>query len=148
MSLVYSQLNGALYNDGQYIGTGYSGFGPGKNNPDLEQVADTGPLPRGQWAIDGEPYKSDKLGPFVMNLIPLAGTNTYGRSEFRIHGDSRTTPGQASHGCLVFSHFIRQFIWASGLRVIVCVREVMDMDKTPPEGIDVNQLPPEGEEDV
>ena len=41
----YDQLSGALGKDGQRVATGYSGFGQGKNNPDMENVLDVGPIP-------------------------------------------------------------------------------------------------------
>ena len=36
-----------------------------------------------------------------MRLAPNPGTQTYGRTDLEIHGDSRSHPGKASHGCII-----------------------------------------------
>jgi len=64
--------------------------------------------------MDGEPYHHPKLGPFTINLIPCDGTNTFGRSAFRIHGDNKTH--NASEGCLVLGPGDRKSWWDSGER--------------------------------
>lgn len=94
-------------------GSGYSGFGAGKNNPAMQAVADTGPIPVGQWEI-GPPHDTPSHGPYVMALTPSAGTNTFGRSGFLIHGDSIAAPGTASHGCIILGRALREKIWQSG----------------------------------
>ncbi|MGO9260313.1 MAG: hypothetical protein ACLQU1_29000 [Bryobacteraceae bacterium] len=45
----YNQLTGALSHNAQPAGTGYSGMGPGKNNPAMQDVHDVGPIPKGKW---------------------------------------------------------------------------------------------------
>jgi hypothetical protein len=40
-------------------------------------------------------------GPMTMNLDPQAGTNTFGRTAFRIHGDNPAQNFSASEGCIV-----------------------------------------------
>lgn len=100
MDWVYEQSTGKLTRGGVLIGYGYSGFGDGKNNPDMEQTADVGPIPRGWWTI-GPAHDTEAHGPMVMSLTPQIGTRTFGRSGFLIHGDSLEHPGEASHGCVV-----------------------------------------------
>ena len=55
-------------------------------------------------------------GPFTLVLAPAPGTETHGRSAFRIHGDSIRLPGTASHGCIILPRPVREAIWASGDR--------------------------------
>jgi hypothetical protein len=112
---------GVLYHDGARIGKGYSGQPPFVNKPDAEQQKDKGPIPRGRWTIVGRPYDSALLGPFVMALEPKCGTDTFGRSAFRIHGDSKSNPGMASHGCIVLDRGLRQTIWDSSDRDILVI---------------------------
>jgi hypothetical protein len=109
----YAQRTGALSRDGEYEGTGYSGTGEGRNNPSLQCEPDIGPIPQGVYRI-GPAYDHPHLGPCVMTLEPAAGTNTFGRSLFRIHGDN--VRHDASHGCIVFGPGTRRLISASGDR--------------------------------
>jgi hypothetical protein len=41
----YIQHTGELLLDNQHVDNGYSGFGDGKNNPDMEGVEDAAPFP-------------------------------------------------------------------------------------------------------
>src|SRR5689334_15812598 len=95
----YIQRTGELVHDGMVHCTGYSGHGEGKNNPAMQAVRDVGPIPCGRWSIEGPPIDTAVHGPFVLHLEPEPGTDTFGRSGFLIHGDSREHPGEASHGC-------------------------------------------------
>jgi len=108
----YRQSTGLLYRDYEYVATGYSGLGAGKNNPKMQDQKGVGPIPEGDWSIDGV-YDSAKTGPFTIILVPLSGTDTFNRGGFRIHGDSKSNPGQASHGCIILPRIIRSAIWAS-----------------------------------
>lgn len=114
MTWTYREHNGALLNPkGEQITKGYSGHELGKNNPDMADVVGVGPVPIGLWKI-GEPHTSPNTGPYTMNLDPLPGTDTHGRSAFRIHGDSISNPGSASHGCVILIRTVRELIWNSG----------------------------------
>lgn len=94
MGWVYQQISGRLYApDGKFMTLGYSGHDDGVNNPKFEQEPNHGPIPRGNWRI-GSPFDSSDHGPHVMRLMPEPGTETYGRSGFLIHGDSKEHPGQ------------------------------------------------------
>lgn len=135
MSLTFCTKNGYLYRDGEFCAFGYSGFGKGKNNPALQHVADVGPIPEGRYAILGPPFESSKTGKYVLRLIPLSGTNTFGRGGFEWHGDSESHPGEASHGCVVTALGPRQAAWQGGERSITVVTEpLQDSDMTPPLG--------------
>jgi Protein of unknown function (DUF2778) len=109
----YSQSTGEMEHDGVLVGTGYSGLGLDKDQPDDQDVVGMGPIPEGQWII-GNAATSPTLGPLAMPLFPDGGTETFGRSQFFIHGDSLEHPGQASHGCIVLDHNTRQAIIDSG----------------------------------
>ncbi len=43
----YCQKTGELLQNGVLVATGYSGQGNGRNNPDLQEDHDVGPIPRG-----------------------------------------------------------------------------------------------------
>lgn len=116
----YEQSTGRLWRGAEVVATGYSGFGDAKNRPECEGEKDRGPIPAGLWRI-GPPFCSDTHGPFVLPLLPLPGTNTYGRSGFLVHGDSIRAPGTASHGCIIQPHDARVTLWESGERVLEVV---------------------------
>lgn len=106
----YRQHDGELLHDGQFEGTGYSGTGIGRNRPEAEKIEATGPIPCGRYRINPA-YQHPHLGPCVMNLDPEPGTDTFGRSLFRIHGDNARH--DASHGCIILGPAIRHEIAAS-----------------------------------
>jgi hypothetical protein len=109
----YKQSTGELLRDENLIATGYSGFGEGKNNSSLQHVQGVGPIPIGMYVI-GKPYDTVDHGPHVLRLIPLLPSQTFGRSGFLMHGDSKEHPGTASHGCIIMPRAIREQVAASG----------------------------------
>lgn len=109
----YTQLRGQILNNGEFIGTGHSGHGPGLNNPDMEDVAGVGPIPRGQWRIVRWDDQHGALGPIVAILEPI-GHNAHNRSLLRIHGPSASHPLTDSDGCIVAEHDCRVEWRASG----------------------------------
>lgn len=120
----YCLRTGALTLDGTgFDYRGYSGWGPGKNNPGAQRVEDVGPIPCGDWRIVGPPCEVPERGPYVLRLEPFPGTDTYGRAGFLLHGDSVEHPGNASHGCIVLPRWAREAVWASGIRRLTVVAE-------------------------
>lgn len=113
MTWTYQQSTGDLMHNGLPVTTGYSGFGPGKNRPEMQGVPDVGPIPQGAYHIE-KARDTDTHGPLVMPLTPLQCTNTCGRSGFLIHGDSIEHPGAASHGCIILPRTFRDMIAVSG----------------------------------
>lgn len=107
----YEVKTGRWYGPGM-SGVGYSGHGPGRNNPSMEAVQNVGPTPRGDYTI-GHSYDDPHLGPIVMHLDPKSGTETFGRSLFRIHGNNAAN--DASHGCIILNHDLRLEIAHSGI---------------------------------
>jgi hypothetical protein len=110
----YEQATGVLSKDGIRVGVGYSGFGPGKNDPATESIPDVGPIPAGLWLISSSPFNSPEHGPYCLRLQPAIGTETFGRSAFLLHGDSVEHPGQASKGCIILPRDVRSTVWQSG----------------------------------
>lgn len=111
----YRQASGCLDHNGLIVATGYSGSGPGKNNPAQQAVHDVGPIPQGKFTI-GDPYDTDSHGPHVMRLTPDPADEMFGRAGFLIHGDSISHPGTASHGCIILPRDVRNRIADSGDR--------------------------------
>lgn len=109
----YSQSSGELCRNGEHVGNGYSGAGPGKNNPAMQNIPDVGPIPQGVYSI-GKPIASMVHGPFALPLTPYPRNAMFGRSGFLIHGDSLVAPGTASEGCIIMARVIRNQIAASG----------------------------------
>ena len=113
MPWIYQESTGNLTNPGgKIVACGYSGRDLGKNNPAMAGAVSVGPIPCGDWII-GAPYDSQNTGPYTLILTPVVASNALGRSGFRIHGDSITNPGSASHGCIILPRYVRSQIWAS-----------------------------------
>lgn len=111
MGWKYEQSTGNMYKDGKLIESGYSGALTNKNNPDRQQVKGLGPLPRGTYKIAGH---STSRGPVTIILEQTSG-ETFGRSEFRIHGERTHGPaGFASEGCIILSMATRRAILRDG----------------------------------
>ena len=118
MTWRYDQSSGEISRNGTIISRGYSGHDRGKNNPSMQAAVGIGPIPAGGWTMTSV-GDSPHTGPFTIVLEPLPGTKTFGRSEFRIHGDSIAHPGTASHGCIIMPRDVRRQIWGSGDRDLV-----------------------------
>lgn len=105
----YCQTTGIMHDfAGSIIGIGYSGYGEGKNDHSKQYERNVGPIPCGLWTIDGF-YQSKRLGADCISLSPYRH-DAYGRVFFRIHGDSRENPGDASKGCIVLGPQTRAMI--------------------------------------
>lgn len=117
MSFRYEQLTGLMMHGDERLHTplsriwiGYSGHGLGLNNPDYQSVHNVGPIPVGRWKLSPA-YHHLHLGPVCINIDPIAGTETFGRSLFRIHGEDKDPAfASASHGCIVLPRPIREQI--------------------------------------
>lgn len=84
----------------------------------MERIPNVGPLPKGKYTFSA-PFKSQKTGRFTMRLHALPGTDLFGRSDFMIHGDSESHPGEASTGCIVLRLRVRNNMWNSGDHTII-----------------------------
>jgi hypothetical protein len=112
----YGQASRELLHDDRFEGSGYSGSGAGRDAPAMQEREGVGPIPQGRYRI-GPAYDDPRLGPCVMHLDPLPGTNTFGRSLFRIHGDNARH--DASHGCIILGPAIRRLIAADPDRALL-----------------------------
>lgn len=113
---VYSQSTGQLTNTntpGVIYGSGYSGSSDGGvNNPALQNVPNTGPLPQGQYSIQALQTNTTGSGtqlPASMRLVPDAGNTMYGRAGFLIHGGNMVSK-TSSTGCIVLPPNVRAMI--------------------------------------
>ncbi|MDH7973678.1 DUF2778 domain-containing protein [Sphingomonas sp. AR_OL41] len=118
--LTWDQSAGTMTRNGELIGRGYSGNGRGVNNPAMQAAQGIGPLPQGRYDLTGV-KDSPNTGPFTIVLEPSPGTNTLGRSAFRIHGDNRLANQSASHGCIILPRAVREAIWRTGDRQLTVV---------------------------
>jgi hypothetical protein len=118
----YSQSTGNLNTPSlELVGSGYSGRGPGLNNPQLESHSTVGPIPKGMWIIS--PFFDDigHKGPIVCHLSPASDTDTFGRSGFMIHGDNSDHDHTASEGCVILAHNLREMISKSEDNVLLVI---------------------------
>ena len=120
----YAQKSGELQQEGKPVATGYSGAGRGKNNPEIQNVPNVGPIPQGDWTIAGPPVDTADHGPYVLRLNPAGGTETFGRNGFLMHGDSKEHPGCAAHGCVILPRTVREQVWNSGDRELEVIAEI------------------------
>lgn len=128
---VFEQSSGRMSDSlGRTLADGYAGNGAGKNNPAMQNVHQVGPLPVGLYTILA-PEEGHPTGPYTLPLVPDATNVMFGRSEFRIHGDSLESPGNASDGCIVMPPEARRHIWESGdhrLEVIASTDQPVDLN--------------------
>jgi hypothetical protein len=114
----WDQSAGLMFDpDGKRFAGGYSGKRSGLNNPALQDQVAHGPIPQGLYSI-GPLRRSVKTGPNIMDLTPLPGTNTFGRSAFQIHGDNGKGNRSASSGCIILAPQFRTIIGRSAVRTL------------------------------
>ena len=129
----YRQRTGELLRDGQPFAKGYAGRGDGKNNPALQGVHATGPLPQGRYQFNGPPHDGGHMGPLVLYLAPAPDNVMFGRGSFFMHSDSVHAPGTASEGCIVMDPpALRWTIWNTGDRELEVVAGDESDTITPP----------------
>ncbi len=96
MTWEYKVSTGVLSHNGEFVANCYSGAGESKDKPECERQRNKGPIPRGIYFISG--WNNHKSAEAII-LEPIAGTNTFGRDHFQIHGDKKgQPPGSASAG--------------------------------------------------
>ena len=118
----YQQSTGNLTDpDGNQVAQGYSGHGPGLDNPAMQDVHMVGPIPQGSWSIGTFFDDPGGKGPIVTHLTPAPGNDAFGRSGFMIHGDNPAANHTASDGCIILARPFRQVISASSDRALVVV---------------------------
>ena len=106
----YEQATGKLFDESGLVGTGWAGQLAGKNNPAMQNVSKTGPLPVGNYVVN-DPIDSPHLGPEAFPLTPDPANEMFGRSDFFIHGANVKTPSTSSEGCIIQSRIVRDYLW-------------------------------------
>jgi hypothetical protein len=97
----YKQSTGRLYRpNGQLFSQGYSGKGEHENRPESQNIANQGPIPRGTWHMV-DIFDSNVTTSRAIKLSPSINTNTFGRSNFQIHGGALSGAHTASTGCII-----------------------------------------------
>ncbi|HLW88801.1 MAG TPA: tlde1 domain-containing protein [Terriglobales bacterium] len=124
----YIQKTGELLRHGLQVAAGYSGWQVGKNNPELQNVEEVGPIPVGKYFI-GTAHDTLTHGPFVLPLTPDPANEMFGRSGFLMHGDSVVEPGTASRGCIIMSRAVRNEVAASGDKVLQVISGVTEDER-------------------
>lgn len=125
-----------IWNDGHrvYECSAFAGRGLGRNNPDFEDVRNTGPIPRGTYAVREEAHKRFRKPAF--RLTPVQA-DTHGRSGFWIHG------GTESHGCVIVGLPGRLALRSAGVTHLIVVHRnraqrgdlISDAQLTPQSGV-------------
>jgi len=112
---IYKQSAGQLYHNDKLIGSGYSGSKNqnGYNNSILQDKHNIGPIPKGNWKFVSAPYNSIHTGNYTLDIESEGNTNTFGRSGFKMHGDSLDNPGYASEGCIIMPYDVRVIVYKS-----------------------------------
>jgi hypothetical protein len=121
MAWTYVQRTGEMFRPNETLAAiGYAGTGPGRNNPDMQDVRMTGPIPRGIYRI-GAPENHKRTGPHSIRLTPDPTNEMYGRSAFLIHGDNKEN--DASNGCIILPRVTREEISASADKTLYVYSE-------------------------
>lgn len=127
MPWTYEQSTGKLFTpSGNIFALGYSGAPGAVNEPSKQDIPDVGPIPAGDWAI-GDPYDDQGgTGPFTLPLTAIPPTHDFGRTGFKIHGDSVQFSGlrKASKGCVILGLFARRALWVSADRMLSVVSSI------------------------
>jgi hypothetical protein len=121
VSWTFQITSGAILNQNSIqVGSGYSGHGPGLNNPAYCNVPDVGPLPCGTYTICPA-ADNPHVGLFAMRLIPDPTNQMFGRAGFFIHGDNPQMNHTASDGCIILARPLRTDIANSGDDTLIVV---------------------------
>lgn len=106
MTFLYRQSTGEFLRGDSVLTIGYSGNGPGLNNPAMQNIRMHGPLPQGLYTIQ-PPSVHPKLGPVAMELLPYSTNHMFLRGDFFLHGDNGQMNHTASDGCIILPHAVR-----------------------------------------
>ena len=108
MTWIYHQKTGHIYHDHYFIGTGYSGFGSGLNNPHYEGAHYIGVIPRGRYLI--KPIAQRNLGENEVMVLTSVLPKKHDNFDCFIRGDNSMHNGAQS---IILDHKIRKEIAAS-----------------------------------
>jgi hypothetical protein len=109
--------------NGDLLAICHSGRGDAMNDPSRCRERNVGPIPPGFYNI-GPAHHHRTCGPVAMRLIPMPGTDTFGRSGFLVHGPNRTPALEDdSEGCPIMPFGERCQLALSQDRVVEVVDE-------------------------
>jgi len=100
MICFYNQRIGRMSCSGPGSGNGYSGTGPGRNNPDYNSVPFVGPTPRACYIV-GELIPTSNLGPNIRQLTPVDTFPSDTRDPSTIYMHGNNSSNDASKGCMI-----------------------------------------------
>jgi hypothetical protein len=103
--------NGIKPTDLELIGVGYSGHPGMLNDIHSQNIANQGPLPAGTYTFSG-PFTDPKRGPQCWRLEPAPTNRMFGRCAFMNHGDTSDMSHDASDGCIISPHWVRN-LWTN-----------------------------------
>ena len=109
----YSQGTGTLRHNGQKFANGYAGHGEGVNKPNMQNIPNIGPLPRGIYTIQPQadnPISITKILPGSMRLMPNKNNSMFNRNGFLIHGPHKNDNYNSSNGCIILGRDVRDSI--------------------------------------
>lgn len=107
--------------DGHPFAFGHSGFGDAMNDPSRVRETGIGPIPPGLWWLK-YPEPHPRFAAPAMRLVPLFGTETFGRDAFYCHGANPTPdPTDDSHGCPILARPFRLELARSDVRLVEVV---------------------------
>ena len=101
-------MNGHIYHNHYFVGTGYSGFGPGLNNPHYEGADHIGVIPHGRYRI--KPIAERKLGGDDVMMLTSVLPNKQINFDCFIRGDNSMHNGAQA---IILDQKIRKEIAAS-----------------------------------
>lgn len=107
--ITFDRKAGTLtFGDGHVEHGIWSGHGDAANDPSRERDHMIGPLPGGMYRML-DPRTSPQLGTYVLDLTPFPANEMFGRSLFRIHGDTVNDANHAaSDGCIIAQRLVRE----------------------------------------
>ena len=122
-SRTYAQKTGELQQDSTHVATGYSGSGSG-NNPAMQNVADVGPIPAGDWTIAGHPPTPPVMVHTFCNFSRTPKPRPSAAADSSCMATPKRHPGSASEGCVILPRDAREQVWNSGDRDLEMVAEI------------------------
>ncbi len=107
--------------DGSPFAFGHCGHGDAMNDPSRVREKGVGPIPPGLYWLT-QPRAHPRFAAPAMRLVPLFGTETFGRGGFWVHGANPTPdPTDDSEGCPVLARMPRLELADADVRLVEVV---------------------------
>ncbi|MCF2502732.1 DUF2778 domain-containing protein [Dyadobacter sp. CY107] len=113
------------------LGKASAGYSIFSNDETFTSLEDLGALPKGQYTISEYTGTKYKKIPNVFDVIPNSGTDTMGRSDFKIHGIGKTdervkSAAESSTGCIILNgdqrSILKKYFDECGKKIILTVK--------------------------